>query len=183
MTGIDVNVLVRQARRKTLSPQDRLSDIPDRLFAAGRLGQKSGAGYYRYEGRQKFPDPAALEIIAEISRERGITRRSFTDEEIRDRLFFPIVNEGAKELEDGTALRAGDIDVVWINGYGFPAWRGGPMFWGELSGLSRIRDLAVRLADENGPRWAPSALLSALARDGRGWDDVPVSAAALADAG
>ena len=183
MTGIDVNVLVRQARRKTLSPQDRLSEIPDRLFAAGRLGQKSGAGYYRYEGRQKFADPAALEIIAEISRERGITRRAFTDDEIRDRLFFPIVNEGAKELEDGTALRAGDIDVVWINGYGFPAWRGGPMFWGELSGLSRIRDLAVRLAEENGPRWGPSALLSDLARSGRGWDDVPAGAAALANAG
>lgn len=183
LTGIDVGVLVRQARRPTLAPQERLSDIPERLFAAGRLGQKSGAGYYRYEGRKKFADPAVLEIIAQVARERGIARRDFSDAQIRDRLFFPLVNEGAKLLEDGTALRAGDIDVVWINGYGFPAYRGGPMFWGELSGLAAVCDLARELADENGPRWGPSALLCELARTGRGWDDLPVSAPALARAG
>lgn len=180
MAGMDADLAGRQASRVTLSPQDRLSEIPDRLIAAGRLGRGSGAGYYRYEGQHRFADPVALDIFAQVARERGIARRDFSDAEIRDRLFFPVVNEGAKVLEDGTALRAGDIDVIWINGYGFPAYRGGPMFWGELSGLSQVRDLANRLADEFGPRWAPSDLLCDLARTGRSWDDLPVAAPAPA---
>ena len=82
---------------------------------------------------------------------------------------MPIVNEGAKELEDGTAMRAGDIDVAWVNGYGFPAHKGGPMWWGMKTGLTKIHEMALRLAERNGPRWAPSPLLARLAANGEAW--------------
>jgi len=86
-------------------------------------------------------------------------------------LFAPLVNEGAKELEDGTAIRAGDIDVAWVNGYGFPAHKGGPMFWGERIGLDRIHEAALEAAKRNGPRWGPGKLLERLASEGRGWKE------------
>lgn len=172
MTGMDVGVLVRKERVKSLPPGERFSPILERLVERGRIGMKVGKGFYRYEGREKFPDPEAIEIIEEVSREFGIERRSFSDEEIEVRLFAPLVNEGAKELEDGTAIRAGDIDVAWVNGYGFPAHKGGPMFWGERFGLEKIYRMALEAEERNGPRWAPSKLLERLAKEGKGWDAV-----------
>lgn len=169
LAGIDVGVLVRRERAPKLPPGERVSPISDRLYEAGRLGQKTGKGYYRYEGRDKHPDPEVMAIIEASAREAGITRRSIDDAEIEDRLFMPIVNEGAKELEDGTAMRAGDIDVAWVNGYGFPAHKGGPMWWGMRTGLSRIAEVCTRLAERNGPRWAVSPLLTRLAREGGEW--------------
>ena len=171
MAGMDVGVLVRKERVKTLPPGERFSPILERLVEAGRLGMKTGKGFYRYEGREKFADPEAIAIIEGVSREFGIERRSFTDAEVEARIFAPLVNEGAKELEDGTAIRAGDIDVAWVNGYGFPAHKGGPMFWGEQYGLDKIYALAVEAEKRNGPRWAPSKLLERLAREGKGWAD------------
>jgi len=171
MTGMDVGVLVRKERAKSLPEGERFSPILERLVGAGRLGLKVGKGFYRYEGRSPLPDPEAIEIIEQVSRDFGIERRSFTDEEVEARIFAPLVNEGAKELEDGTALRAGDIDVVWVNGYGFPAHKGGPMYWGERHGLGKIHALAVEAEQRNGPRWAPSKLLERLAREGKGWAD------------
>ena len=169
MSGLDVGVLVRQARKATLPAGERFSPILERLVERGRNGMKSGKGFYRYEGRDKFPDPETTEIIEETARELGIERRSFTDEEIEFRLFAPLVNEGAKEIEDGTAIRASDIDVAWVNGYGFPAHKGGPMFWGEQVGLNRIYEAAVEAAKRNGPRWGPGKLLERLASEGKGW--------------
>ena len=170
MVGIDTGVLLRKSRWAAAAPGDRMSPILERLAEAGRVGQKAGKGFYAYEGREKRVDPETRAIIAEVMRERGGEAASLpSDEEIRDRLFFPLVNEGARELEDGTALRAGDIDVVWVNGYGFPAHKGGPMWWGQAIGLSRVADLAARLAEEIGPRWAPAASLLDRARSGRGW--------------
>jgi len=171
MSGLDVGVLVRQARKATLPAGERFSPILERLVERGRNGMKSGKGFYRYEGRDKFPDPETTEIIEEAARELGIERRSFTDEEIEFRLFAPLVNEGAKEIEDGTAIRASDIDVAWVNGYGFPAHKGGPMFWGEQVGLDRIYEAAVEAAKRNGPRWGPGKLLERLASEGKGWKD------------
>jgi len=173
MAGMDTSILVRAARRLTLPSDERLPPIVEALVDAGRIGQKNGKGYYRYEGRTRIPDPEAIAIIEAVSREQGIERRPFTDEEVRDRLFHPLVNEGAKELEEGIALRASDIDVVWVNGYGFPAHRGGPMFWGEASGLDRVVATAKMLGAKNGRRWRPSPLLERLAAAGKGFADAP----------
>jgi 3-hydroxyacyl-CoA dehydrogenase len=169
MAGMDTSVLVRKARRETLPPDERLPPIVERLVEAGRIGQKNGKGYYRYEGRTRIPDPEAIAIIEGVSKELGIKRRPFTDDEVRDRLFHPLVNEGAKELEEGIALRAGDIDVVWVNGYGFPAHRGGPMFWGESDGLERVVATARMLGEKNGRRWRPAPLLERLVAAGKGF--------------
>ena len=171
MSGLDVGVLVRQARKATLPPGERFSPILERLVERGRNGMKSGKGFYRYEGRAKHPDPETAAIIAEVAQELGVEQRNFTDEEIEFRLFVPLVNEGAKEIEDGTAIRAGDIDVAWVNGYGFPAHKGGPMYWGEQVGLKRIYEAALEAAKRNGPRWGPGNLLERLARDEKGWKD------------
>jgi 3-hydroxyacyl-CoA dehydrogenase len=170
MSGLDVGVLVRKVRVKTLPPGERMSPILERLVEAGRCGMKTNAGFYRYEGRDKFPDPAATAIFESVAKEFGIKRRDFSDDEVRDRLFMPLVNEGAKELEDGTAIRAGDIDTAWINGYGFPAHKGGPMFWGAESGLDKVYEMAVKLGETNGPRWKPGKLLERLAKEGKGWE-------------
>jgi 3-hydroxyacyl-CoA dehydrogenase len=171
MSGLDVGLMVREARKASLPEGERFSPILQRLVERGRLGMKSGNGFYRYEGRQKFPDPETAQIIADAARELGIVQRTFTDEEIEFRLFAPLVNEGAKELEDGTAIRASDIDVAWVNGYGFPAHKGGPMYWGEKVGLDRIHAAALEAAARNGPRWGPGKLLERLAREGKGWKD------------
>jgi 3-hydroxyacyl-CoA dehydrogenase len=110
-----------------------------------------------------------MAIIEGISRELGIERRDFSDEEVRDRLFMPLVNEGAKELEEGIAIRASDIDTVWVNGYGFPAHRGGPMYWGAQLGLDKAHAMALEAGQRNGPRWLPGKLLERLAKEGKGW--------------
>jgi 3-hydroxyacyl-CoA dehydrogenase len=167
MSGMDVSVLIRKVRRLTLQPGERLSPIIEALHGAGRLGVKNGKGFYRYEGRQRFPDPEAKSIIAAVSKEHGIAERSFTDDEIRGRLFFPLVNEGAKELADGTALRAGDIDVAWVNGYGFPAHKGGPMFWGCRMGLGNVKAMAEEMSRLYGQRWRPSPMLDTLEEENR----------------
>jgi 3-hydroxyacyl-CoA dehydrogenase len=169
MSGRDVGVLVRKARAKSLPQGERFLPILERMVESGRLGLKVDKGFYRYEGRNKFTDPETMAIIEQVARDFGVERRDFTDDEIEFRLFAPLVNEGAKEIEDGTALRAGDIDVTWVNGYGFPAHKGGPMFWGEHVGLDWIYLAALAAAARNGPRWGPGKLLEKLAREGKGW--------------
>ncbi|HEY6870109.1 MAG TPA: 3-hydroxyacyl-CoA dehydrogenase NAD-binding domain-containing protein [Novosphingobium sp.] len=170
MAGMDMAVLSRKERSVNLPAGERLSPIVERLVEAGRYGQKTGKGYYRYEGRDKFPDPEAIAIIEQVSKDFGITRREFSDDEVEARLFAPLVNEGAKEIEDGTAIRASDIDVAWVNGYGFPVHRGGPMYWGQQYGLDKIYRMALEAEQRNGPRWAPGKLLERLAKEGKGWD-------------
>ncbi|MDF8334952.1 3-hydroxyacyl-CoA dehydrogenase NAD-binding domain-containing protein [Novosphingobium cyanobacteriorum] len=170
MAGMDMAAVSRKERSANMPAGERLSPILERLVAAGRCGQKTGKGYYRYEGREKFSDPETMEIIEGVAKEFGITRREFTDDEVEARLFAPLVNEGAKEIEDGTAIRASDIDVTWVNGYGFPVHRGGPMYWGEKYGLDKIYAMALEAEKRNGPRWAPGKLLERLAKEGKGWD-------------
>jgi len=112
------------------------------------------------------------ELIAGVSRELGITRRAIPDTEILERLLHPLINEGARLLEEGIAQRASDIDLVYVNGYGFPAWRGGPMYFGEHSGLGRVVDTMRRLSATHGARWRPAPLLERVAAGGGGWDNV-----------
>ncbi|MBS0580430.1 MAG: 3-hydroxyacyl-CoA dehydrogenase [Proteobacteria bacterium] len=167
LAGNDVGLLIRRSR--TLPPDERWSPVLERLVAAGRLGQKAGKGFYRYEGRTRLPDPEVQALIESVSRELRIVRRPIADAEILDRLLHPLVNAGAQLVEEGIALRTGDVDIVYVNGYGFPAWRGGPMFWAERSGLERVVATAQTLARRHGARWGPSAyLVRAAARGGWG---------------
>jgi 3-hydroxyacyl-CoA dehydrogenase len=167
LAGNDVGFMIRKGRR--LPADERFSPILERLVAAGRLGQKSGCGFYRYEGRTRLPDPEVLNLIEGVSRDLGIRRRQIPDQEILDRLLHPLVNEGARIVEEGIALRASDVDVVYVNGYGFPAWRGGPMYWGESSGLARVVHTMEQLAKTHGARWGPTPLLRRAAAGGRGF--------------
>jgi len=167
LAGNDVGFLIRKGRK--LPADERWSPILERIVGTGRLGQKSGKGFYRYDGRTRIVDPEVTAIIEGVSHELGIRRREIPDEEILDRLLHPLVNEGARILEEGIAVRAGDIDVVYVYGYGFPASRGGPMFWAEQSGLARVVDTMRRLAPSHGARWRPAPLLERLAAAGQGW--------------
>src|SRR5260370_41606860 len=116
------------------------SELPDRLYEMGRYGQKTGAGWYRYEQgtRTRTPDPLVDQLAEEAAHRRGITRRPTSDEEIIARIMTALVNEGARVLEDGYALRAGDIDVIYCYGFGFPRHRGGPMFYADTVGLPAV---------------------------------------------
>ena len=167
LAGNDVGFMIRRGRK--LPADERWSPILERIVSAGRLGQKAGKGFYRYEGRTRIVDPEVTALIESVSRELGIRRREIPDEEILDRLLHPLVNEGARILEEGIAIRASDIDVVYVYGYGFPAYRGGPMFWAEQSGLQRVVDTMRRLAPTHGARWRPAPLLERLAAAGQGW--------------
>jgi 3-hydroxyacyl-CoA dehydrogenase len=170
LAGNDVGFAIRKGRR--LPADERWSPILERMVGAGRFGQKSGKGFYRYEGRTRVADPEVLSLIEGVSRDLGIQRRVIGDEEILDRLLHPLVNEGARIVEEGIAMRAGDVDVVYVNGYGFPAYRGGPMYWAEQAGLGRVVDTMRRLAPTHGARWRPAPLLERLAASGAGWDSL-----------
>lgn len=163
LSGLDVAVLIRNKRRARLPVGARMSQVVEALHDEGRLGMKNGKGFYRYEGRRRLPDPVAAAIIEQLAHKQGLVRLQLTDDEILDRLLLPLVNEGAKELLDGTALRESDIDVTWVNGYGFPRHEGGPMHWGRRTGLAQVRAMAEDLSRSYGPLWAPAANLDALA--------------------
>lgn len=133
LAGLDIG----WRNRKSLGTK---AVIADTLCEQGRFGQKTGRGFYLYErgSRAPKPDPEVQALIEETAAERGIARRSISADEIIERTLYPVVNEGAKILEEGIAARASDIDLVWVNGYGFPAAKGGPMFWAGLEGIDRI---------------------------------------------
>ena len=141
----------------------------------GRFGQKTGAGWYRYAPgkRDALPDPVVDELIATHRRDIGVAARKITDDEIVHRLVFALVNEGAKILDEGIALRASDIDMIYLTGYGFPMWRGGPMLYADMVGLynvvNRMADFA---ANPHGDPsfWQPAPLLARLAAEGKGFN-------------
>jgi 3-hydroxyacyl-CoA dehydrogenase len=170
LAGNDVGFMIRKGRR--IPADERWSPILQRLVEQGRLGQKTGKGFYRYEGRTRIPDPEVMSLIEGVSRELGIKRREIPDQEILERLLHPLVNEGAKIVDEGIAIRASDIDVVYVNGYGFPAYKGGPMYWGEEIGLAKVVATMRRLAPSHGTRWRPAPLLERLAASGAGWSSV-----------
>lgn len=169
LAGNDVGYFIRKARK--IPSDERFSPILQRVFEAGRLGQKSGKGFYRYEGRTRLPDPEIMTLIEGVSRELGIKRREIPDEEILTRLLHPLINEGAKIVAEGIAIRASDIDVVFVNGYGFPSYKGGPMFWAQETGFGPVVETMRKLAPTHGQRWRPAPLLEELAASGRGWND------------
>jgi 3-hydroxyacyl-CoA dehydrogenase len=148
------------------------AEVADTLCEAGRYGQKTRKGFYLYEAgsRTAIPDPEVEQIIVNASRRLGIERRPIGKEEIVERLVFPMINEGARILDEGIAMRAGDIDVIYVYGYGWPVWRGGPMFYADLVGLPYIRDRLTEYANRTGNKsLEPAPLLVKLASEGRGF--------------
>ena len=171
LAGNDIGWSIRK-RRYVEKPHVVYSRIADRVCELGRFGQKTGAGWYRYEAgrRDAIPDPAIDELIASYREEKGFVPRKIDDDEIVDRLVFALVNEGARILEDGIALRASDIDVVYLTGYGFPIARGGPMFYADSLGLFNVvRRMHRFAANPHGDPgfWQPAPLLGRLAGEGK----------------
>ena len=153
--------------------------VADSLAEQGRYGQKTGRGFYLYPdgARTGTRDPDAEALIARVAAEHGIARRSFTPDEIVARLMYPMVNEGARILEEGIAARPGDIDTIWINGYNWPAWRGGPMHWADTVGLRTVAEALSRFAAETGDdSQEPAPLLKRLAAEGGRFADWKASA-------
>ncbi|MGJ4896891.1 3-hydroxyacyl-CoA dehydrogenase NAD-binding domain-containing protein [Bradyrhizobium oligotrophicum] len=146
------------------------SEIADALCEAGRFGQKTGKGYYKYEAgsRAPLPDPDVEKLIGETLAKLGLKRRAVSDEEILERMMYPMINEGAKILAEGIAARPSDIDVVWLYGYGWPIYRGGPMYWADSVGLKHIAErLAFYAKETNDPSLEPAPLLKQLAEEGK----------------
>ena len=168
MGGIDVVWRVLQDAKRLLKPGDRSPLVPDKLYEMGRMGQKTGAGWYRYEdGRTPIRDPEVEALIENDGEEAGIARRSISNEEILDRCLYIMINEGARILAEGYALRAADIDTIYMTGYGFPAYRGGPMWYADTVGLKKIYERIVEFHRQHGDYWKPAPLLERLAREGQ----------------
>jgi len=165
LAGLDVGCLIRKSR-------DEHAIIEDALCEAGYFGQKTGKGYFRYEAgsRAPIPDPEVERIIFDAAARLGIARRKIGPDEIVERMVFPMVNEGARILEEGIAARPGDIDVIWVYGYGWPAWRGGPMYYADHLGPGHVRDRLALYADRSGDETLrPAGLIARLAAEGRGF--------------
>ncbi len=168
LAGLDIGYMTRRREDATRPADARYVAIADRLYDKGRLGQKTGAGWYRYEdGRTPIPDPEVEAIILEESGKKGINRRAFSADEILTRALCALVNEGAKVLAEGIALRPVDIDMVWLFGYGFPAYEGGPMFWADRRGLAKVLADIRGFADHDPKSWQPAPLLVELAEAGK----------------
>ncbi len=152
--------------------------VADALCEQGRFGQKTGKGWYRYEAgsRKGLPDPEVEELILRVRREKQVRRRTFEDREILARLHGALVNEGARILDEGIAQRASDIDVIYINGYGYPAWRGGPMYHAERRGLAEVSAAIAEFRNEEPALWPESPLLERLARGGGSFQDAKQAA-------
>ena len=141
LSGLDIAWRMRQAQAATRDPAARYVHIADRLCEAGRLGRKTGAGFYRYAEGASRPqtDPAVAALIAKARSDKGITPRELSSEEIQRRVVLTLVNEAALLLAEGVAERATDVDVVLVNGYGFPRWEGGPVFWARERGAAALQ--------------------------------------------
>jgi 3-hydroxyacyl-CoA dehydrogenase len=181
VAGIDVGARIRQhlrAEGKTRAEGPQ-SPVPDWLYEMGRYGQKTGAGWYRYEAGSRTPIPDSLvdKLAQRAAAERGVERRSVSDEEIISRIMVALANEGAAVLEEGMALRPGDIDVIYCNGFGFPRQRGGPMMYADSMGLRTVLAKVCEYRRQFGDHWKPSPLVERLATAGRGFYDTASLAA------
>jgi 3-hydroxyacyl-CoA dehydrogenase len=167
LSGLDISYDTRK-RRAAADPGYRKLHVPDRLVEMGRKGQKTGAGWYRYDkgDRTPHPDEVVKSVIADVAREFGIPQRTFTDEEILRRLLLASVNEACRILEEGKAYRASDIDVMWLHGFGFPRYRGGLMFWADTVGSKEVLRQVEEWHGRYGARWKPSELLKEIAAAG-----------------
>jgi 3-hydroxyacyl-CoA dehydrogenase len=164
LSGLDVGWRVRKEYRHLEKPGVRQAMAGDRLCEMGRYGQKTGAGWYKYdENRRASPDPEVAALVRQWAAEAGIPQRQIPADEIVDRCVYALVNEGARILEEGYALRAVDIDIIYLNGYGFPAYRGGPMWFADTVGLKKVYDRVCDFHRQHGEHWEPAPLLRQLA--------------------
>jgi 3-hydroxyacyl-CoA dehydrogenase len=171
LAGLDIGWAIRKRRAAELPDKD-FSNVADILCEAGRFGQKTGAGFYRYEAgaREAIPDPAVTAIIERYREKKGVTPRAVSDAEIVERCIYALINEGARIIDAGIAQRSSDVDLVYLNGYGFPAYRGGPMFYGDSVGLIAVARALSRIAAVAGADaafWTPAPLLARLALEGK----------------
>jgi 3-hydroxyacyl-CoA dehydrogenase len=173
IAGLDVGWRVRQhlksmGKSRAEGPQ---SVVPDRLYEMGRYGQKTGAGWYRYEAGSRTPtsDPLIDELAAQAAAERGVQRRKIEHDEILSRILTALANEGANILDEGYAQRAGDIDVIYNYGFGFPRHQGGPMYWADRTGLPNVLARVNEYRAEFGDYWKAAPLLDRLAASGKGF--------------
>jgi 3-hydroxyacyl-CoA dehydrogenase len=168
LAGLDVGWRIRKEYRHLEKPGIRQPFAEDKLCELGRYGQKTGAGWYKYDNqRRATPDPLVTELVRKWVDEAGIAQRQISPGEITDRCLYALVNEGARILEEGYALRASDIDIIYLNGYGFPAHRGGPMWYADTVGLKQICDRVSEFHRQHGEIWRPAPLLKRLADQGK----------------
>ena len=166
MGGIDLSWRVRQEYKHLEKPGERVPLVLEKLYHLGRWGQKTGAGWYRYDAdRKPIPDPEVEALIEATAKEAGIPRRAVSGEEIIERCIYVMINEGARILEEGHALRAGDIDTIYLAGYGFPAHRGGPMWYADTVGLDKILNRILAFREQHGASWEPAPLLKRLVEE------------------
>ena len=176
MAGVDVGVNVHRVNAARYPPDPTYYQADIALYSAGRLGQKTGKGYYRYEkgDRTRHDDPEALALLRQKASDLGVSVRAHADAEILERCLYPLLNEGLRILDEGVAQRASDVDVVWCAGYGFPRYRGGPMFYADTLGLPVLLAGMEKYRALFGPmHWEPAPLLVRLVREGRSladWD-------------
>jgi 3-hydroxyacyl-CoA dehydrogenase len=169
MAGNDIGWEIRKRRAKE-RPDMVYSKFADRICEKGWFGQKTGRGWYRYEkgSRKPIPDPEVEEMLAQYRKELNLSPRKVSDEEIIERCMFALANEGARILEEGIALRASDIDMVYLTGYGFPPYRGGPMFYADQVGLEKVLSSIRKFqAGYQGRQWQAAPLLEKLAKEGK----------------
>src|SRR5271166_1010655 len=168
LAGLDVGWRIRKEYRHLEKPGVRQPFAEDRLCELGRYGQKTGAGWYKYdENRRAIPDPEVDQWVLKWESEAGIAPRKISPQEIVDRCIYALVNEGARILDEGIALRAVDIDIIYLNGYGFPAYRGGPMWHADTVGLPKVYERICELHERHGELWAPAPLLKRLTESGK----------------
>ncbi len=168
LAGLDVGWRIRKEYRHLQKPGIRQPFTEDKLCELGRYGQKTGTGWYKYdEQRRALPDPEVTQLVRKWAAEAGIPQRQISAEEIVDRCLYALVNEGARILEEGYALRAVDIDIIYLNGYGFPAYRGGPMWYADTVGLKTVYERIREFEKQHGEIWAPAPLLKQLAKQGK----------------
>ena len=181
LAGLDVGWRIRKEFRHLEKPGVRQPFAEDRLCELGRYGQKTGAGWYKYdEKRRAIPDTEVNAMVRQWAGEAGISQRDISPEEMVDRCIYALVNEGARILEEGIALRAVDIDIIYLNGYGFPAYRGGPMWHADTVGLKKVYDRVSEFHQQLGELWEPAPLLKRLAQEGKTFADVDRDGSAMA---
>jgi len=173
LAGLDVGWRIRKEYQHLTPKGERVPLVADRLCEMGRFGQKTGRGWYRYEEstRKALGDPEVEQLIEECARKAGIARRTITTDEILERTLYALINEGAKILEEGIALRAVDIDIIYINGYGFPAYRGGPMWYADTVGLKKVEERIRAFEKQHGEHWKPAELIQRFGEAGKTFAD------------
>jgi 3-hydroxyacyl-CoA dehydrogenase len=170
LAGVDVSYRVRESRRHEFAHDPGYQAIQDQLFELGRYGQKSARGSYIYQGRAKINDPEVITLCEQLADQLGIQRREISDKEILQRCLYPLINEAIQILDEGIAYRSGDCDLIWVNGYGFPAWRGGPLWYAEEIGLDKLLSTMNRyrkdLGDYGEMWFKPAVMLEQLVAEG-----------------